>query len=690
MLAVAKELVIDGVKCIAYSTSSSDLAAITPYVSKFENEVCYTSGARAQGYINIEASFDIETTTVNFGTRTDPKYNAFMYHWQFAIGSTVVFGRYWDEYMLLLEFLEKKLNLDENKRLVIYSHFASYEFQFLRNFIYVENIFARKKRVVIKTQFNHCFEMRCSWALSNMALKKAIQNTPGAHFKKQSGDAFDYLKLRTPSTPMSDDELIYCYCDVAGLNEYLRHLLETDTIASLPLTSTGFIRRDVRKEVLKNPKNRDELRALALNEEQYFTCKIASRGGNCHGNAMFTNIELDTVSSYDRKSSYPAEMMVDLFPVSAFQVVRPSKENLDEFTNTHACLILLTLWNVKLKDFVPIPYIALAKCCRVEGKPLIDNGRIVKAKAITLAITDIDWHIIYNQYHFSDIEISKILIAEYGHLNNEFRYTLRDAFVQKCKLEGGDPYLYAKFKNKINAYFGMMLTDICSPEILYNPMALLPEDIWKEGEIDIDAMLNRYYGSRNSFLSYQHGIWVTANARYRHQQGIDACAEDTVYGDTDSVKYIGEHDNDFAKLNLEWLELCENNDISPSVRVNGKTTTLGVWEKEKTAEHFVFLGAKKYAYTVDGKLHITVAGLSKEKGAKWLEKHGGLNAFTIGTIIPKEFSGRTASKYIDVDEPYEITVNGETFTTGSSIATVPVTYEFGVSDDYLAYFTSIQ
>ena len=686
---MARKLNIDSRECIFYETS--DLQKLIPVIAAWKNEVCYAKGPNAQGYLNIESSFDIETTTVNLGSRSDPDYVGFMYHWQFAIRDICIFGRYWDEYMLLLEWLEQILELSDNKRLVIYSHFAAYEFQFLRNFIYVENTFCRKKRVVIKAQFNHCFEMRCSWALSNMSLGKAISNTPGAFFKKQSGKKFDYLKLRLPSTPLSDQEAIYCYCDVAGLNEYIRHLLEEDTIATLPLTSTGFLRRECRKAVLSNPRNINEIKALSLTPDQYVMCKTGSRGGNCHGNAMYTSLILDDVFSFDRKSSYPAEMIVDLFPVSRFRLIRPSKENLEEYTNTHACLMLLTFWGVRLKDYVPIPYIPIAKCVRSSDKPLIDNGRVVEAEYVTMILTDIDYKIIISQYHITEVQVSKILIANYGHLNNEFRLSLRELFVEKCRLEGGDKYLYNKFKNKINAYFGMMLTDICSPEIIYNPMALLPQDIWKEGEIDIDAMLTKYYNSRNTFLSYQHGMWVTANARFRHQEGIDCCAEDTVYGDTDSVKFIDEiHIKDFARLNEQWLALCESNDISPTVTVNGKKTTLGVWEQEKTAEQFVFLGAKKYAYTLNGELHITVAGLNKEDGAKWLSKNGGLDAFKIDTVVPKEFSGRTTSKYIDVDEPYEITINGETFTTGSSIATVPTTYEFGVSDDYLAYFTSVQ
>lgn len=657
-------------------------------------DICYTKGANTREFLNIPCAFDIETTTCNIGSRAEPDWIAFMYHWQFSFDGYCIFGRYWDEFMELLDNLRRDLRLNSDRRLVIYAHFMAYEFQFLRNFINVEKTFCRKKRVPIRVDFDNAFELRCSWALSNMSLAKAIENTPNAFFIKQSGDDFDYMKLRTPSTPLSDKEAIYCYCDVAGLIEYLRYQLKEDTIATIPLTSTGYVRRDFRHAVLKNEANRREINALKLSPLLYVMCKTGRRGGNCHGNAMFTNLILDNVGSYDRKSSYPAEMMVDLFPVSRFEPVRPSNENLSYAMGEKACLMELTFWNVRVKEVSSLPYIALAKCTRVSPRPVVDNGRIIEADYLSMIITDIDYRIIITHYSYTEVEISSIYVADYGHLNDEFRLTLREMFVEKCKLETGDQFLYNKFKNKINASFGMMLTDICSPEIIYDacpPFVNGKQSYWKTGDIDIESMLNRYYQSRNTFLSYQHGIWVTANARYRHQQGIDAVGEDVVYGDTDSVKFIEDHDADFKRLNEEWLALCDNNDISPSVHVNGKTTTLGVWEREKTATKFTFLGAKKYAYIdEDGNFKITVAGLNKKKGAKFLQTHGGLEAFTPSTVIPPEFSGRTTSHYIDVGAPFELTINGETFVTGSCIASVPTTYEFSVKPEYFEYYTSLR
>lgn len=643
-----------------------------------------------RAYFNVPCSFDIETTTYNMGTEENPKWIGFMYIWQFAFDNIAVCGRTWAEWIELLDYLKKWLNLTDYRRLPIYAHFAAFEFQFMRNFVRVEKVFARKKRVVVEADFNSAFQLRCSWALSNMSLGKAIGTVPNAHFVKQAGKDFDYEKVRLPNTSLTNMEYVYCLCDVLGLNEYLRHLLLEDDMTTIPMTSTGFIRRDVRSAVLENPSNRKQVTDLALTPRMYILCKTAARGGNCHANAQYANVELEDVKSKDRKSSYPAEMIVaDNYPVSAFREIRPSKENLEEVIETSACLIDIVFYDLGLKAPTPIPYISIAKCTRVHfaKDDYKDNGRILKCTAASMVITELDYKIIDSQYKWSGIYINNLYIAKRGYLNKEFRLNLLEKFKIKCELEFGDQYLYNKFKNKINAYFGMMLTDICNPTITYD---VTRDEPWKSEDVNIDALLSRYYGSPKSFQSYQHGIWVTANARYEHQLGINAAGADAVYGDTDSVKYVGEHEEDFKKVNERWLELCDKCDINPTVHANGKTYTLGLWETEKTADRFKTIGAKKYAAIYGDKLKITVAGLNKEDGAKWLLENGGLDKFEIGVEVPSSSSGRTISYYNDVKKPYKITIDGCEIILGSNIAVVPTTYTFGVSKDYLAYFTSIQ
>lgn len=642
-------------------------------------------------YMNIPTSFDIETTTINIGSAVEPKYIGFMYIWQFAIGDIAICGRTWAEFQDLLGVLKRTLKLKPHKRLPIYAHNASYEFQFMRNFIEVEKVFARKKRVIVTADFDSAFQLRCSWALSNMSLEKAINTVPNAKHGKLAGK-FDYKKIRTPETELSDMEYMYCYNDVMGLNEYLSHLLQTndDNFTTVPITSTGFIRREVRKAVLENPKNKKEVEALALSPRLYVYAKTGSRGGNCHASAFFTNVLLEYVKSKDRKSSYPAEMMVaDNFPVSGFREVRPSNDNFIESIATSACLFDITFYDLRLKAPTAIPYIAIAKCTRVKFSKdhLRDNGRVVACECANMIITEVDFNIIEMQYEYSGYVINSLYSAKRGHLNDEFRKTLYEAFVTKCSLESGDPYLYAKFKNKINAYFGMMLTDICNPTVIYDQSK---DEVWSQEVIDIESLLNKYYHSKRSFLSYQHGLWVTANARYELQMGINAVGLDCVYVDTDSVKYIDDHESDFQKVNERWLALCDNNDISPIVEMNGKKFILGLWETEKTADKFKTLGAKKYCCMYGDELKPTVAGLSKKLGGEYLKKHGGIDAFDIDTEVPAGDSGRTTSYYNDVKEPFHIEVEGCDIVVGSNIAIVEASYTFGVSEDYLRYYTSVQ
>lgn len=653
------------------------------------------SNGKGLTYINVPCAFDIEATTVEDTSFVDDEkhYIGFMYVWQFCYDDMVVMGRYWEEFLEFLMKLEDTLFLNQKRRLVIYIHYLAYEFQFIRNFVTITDMFARKKRVPMKFTFNDCFECRCSYFLSNMSLARFIKYTPQAKFQKQSGADFDYHVMRLPNTPLTELEKGYCYCDVRGLCEALAYLMIEHNLANIPLTSTGFLRNEVREAVFTNPKNKKVVDALQLNKETYILCKTASRGGNTHANAIYSNKILENMKSKDRKSSYPAEMVVGNYPVTPFKRGIPTKENLLSLVNEYACLLDITLYNVHLKKVQIMPYIPISKCThyykntKTEKHVILDNGRVTHADEISLVCTDVDFNIILSQYFIGDIEVRDIRISEYGKLNNEFRNKLMDFFEAKCKLEGGDKYLYDKFKNKVNAFFGMMLTDIANPEILYLNQI---DKVWDKSPLDLDSMLANHYKKRNTFLSYQHGIWVTANARKQLQIALDAVNEDGVYCDTDSVKYLGNHDADFERVNNDWLELCEKNDMKPYVDVNGKRIFLGKWEDDGEYAYFKTLGAKKYAYIdMEGEMHITVAGLSKDKGAEYLEKVGGIKAFAIGTTVPKSMSGRTVAYYNDTTEVKQLTIDGCTFSVGSNVAVVDATYTFGISDDYDEYLVGI-
>lgn len=651
------------------------------------NYMCYRKNVgrykKNPYYIELVNAFDIETTSYK------PLEIGFMYLWGCCIGNKhVIMGRTWEEFQTFIYRIHKTFDTSLNKRLVIYVHFLPFEFQFMHNFLDIEEVFAREKRVPIKVTTVTGIEFRCSYALTNMSLDKFCRNSRKCEYQKRSGEKFDYSKIRTASTQLSDEELAYQYCDVRGLCESITDKLEleSDNLSIIPITSTGYVRRDYRNVVTSNEDNFKKFQEIKLRPFLYALCKSATRGGNCHCNPLYSDVLLRDVTSYDKKSSYPFTMAVEKFPMTKFLRALPNE--CEELVKNYACLIDISFYDITIIDVCTIPYIAKAKCTSIQGAR-IDNGRVIKASSVSMVITDLDLKIIKKQYNYKDYEIRYLYVSEYGYLNYEFRRHLVDMFQIKTELESGDKYLYNKYKNKINSSFGMMLTDIAQEQILY----VKGNTMWECGDINVEQMLNRYYRSRNNFLSYQHGVWVTSHARYNLQKAIDITGSDTVYVDTDSDKFISDYDDEFVKLNEEIIAECESvPDCKAYAEVDGKRTYLGVWELDGRYDYFKSLGAKKYAYIKNGKkeVEITVAGLSKQKGADYINENGGMSIFCNGTVIPKGDSGRTTSKYNDDTDIYTITIDDCTFTTSSNIYIENTEYTFGQTEEYQDFIKEVQ
>lgn len=645
--------------------------------------------ARKGSYYNIDAAFDIEATTI----QGKEKPVAFMYQWQFCLHNNVCFGRTWEEFQTFIERLRKGFRLSDGTRLPVYVHNLQYEFQFFRNFFEIQNIFATEPRKVISCQISG-IEFRCSYKLSNMSLEKFCSSSKDCIYWKKDGEAFNYDKLRTPGTSLTDIEKEYCYCDVRGLCECIRDLMQTDNLATIPLTSTGYVRREARRAVKENPANHEKLKSLCVNEHKYILLRTARRGGNTHALALYSNEIIDNVKSKDKKSSYPASMLLYDYPMSPFLQIKGLKEFYKRLDMANmAMLIDVTFHGLTIKNMRTIPYIARAKCTQIDiHSSLFDNGRVIRTNSCSMVCTDVDFRIIVEQYTVEDIEINECYISEYAPLPKEFRECVRAMFIEKERLSTGDPYLYAKFKNKINALFGMMLTDICHPIIEYNPNGQTddidaPDGLFACELGDIEAQLQRYYKSHNSFLAYQWGVWVTAHSRAALQEGLNAVERDVLYTDTDSVKYIGDHEADFERLNNSIIELANKSDVPAYIDTPKGRVYLGTWEDDGEYTRFKTCGAKKYAYEDADGLHITVAGLNKKSGAEYIKEKGGIDAFNIGTVFPEKWAKRTVSYFNDEKEPYYITVTNERgekerILTGSNIAIVPTTYTLGITEEY--------
>lgn len=643
-------------------------------------------------YLEIPCAFDIETTNMykrRADGRIDPSMRpySFMYHWQMCIGFRVIFGRTWEEFQKTLSMMIREMHLGGGTRLVIYCHNLSYEMQFMRHFLSVSESFCKAERHPLKIVHDDAIEFRCSAALSNMSLKMFCKSENAIYYKMI--DKYNYAKIRTQATALTEDEQGYCYNDVRGLCECIGSLMRFDTLATIPMTSTGYVRRDARKAVKKNKKNRRIFRDSFLDADDYRHLRDAFRGGDTHAAARFSNQTLDNVTSFDIASSYPACMMSDKFPMSKFTKIKVSTFlKLRQQKGEFCFLIHAGLIEIECKAWHGIPYIPLAKTKSLSPDRVLDNGRILKASELSLWCTDIDLDIIHQEYSIKEIKIESVYVARADYLPREYRDVVLDYFVKKTKLKGADDpeslYMYGKSKNRLNALYGMMVMRLDTTLTEYTGIG---ETGYYTTITPLAETLEKYYKGRNNFLAYQWGVWVTVHARRRVHEMMNLIGRDLVYVDTDSVKFLNYellHKDRIADLN-ERLQKEAETAGAYADDLQGKRHYMGVFEYEGEYNRMRTLGAKKYVVDIDGNCYSTIAGVSKDAGQKYFTKKG-LDAFKIGAVI--EDSGHLVAYYND-DEIHEIEVDGCRMETASNIALIDDVYTIGVTGDYLSLIQNI-
>ena len=624
----------------------------------------------------------IEVFDENTPKKEDFRPFAFMYHWQFCLEDQVCFGRTWEEFSFLLYNLEHNMNLSKKNRLVIWVHNLGFEWQFMRQFLEFEEGFFLEERKPVRILTKGGIEFRCSYILSNMGLKKFCENEVGVTHYKLEGEKYDYTMLRTPLTQLSEYEQGYCYNDVRGLCECIASRMKEDTLASMPLTSTGYVRRELRINVGHNKKNRQYFLNSQLDEHLYTLCREAFRGGDTHANSERANqINLDGWGE-DIKSSYPAQIMLfEGYPFSAFAQM-PISYYLNHDMSGYALLMKVAFFNIRYDYhsdyYCGMPYIALSKCNKYSSEKVIDNGRVVYAEFLELTLTNIDFDIIRKEYKYDDVKLGELWASKSAPLSKEIRDTTMDYFRRKTLLDG-DPakkYEYMKAKNRLNSIYGCMVMKIDQSLITWDPEA----KEYKDDTPPLQEALAKFYKSRNNFLRYDQGLFITAAARLQLRTMLWKVGKDAIYCDTDSIKGVGDHLADFEKENEYRRSLAESKGAYAEDK-NGNVYHLGVWENEtenNPYQEFITLGAKKYAYRQGGKVKTTIAGVSKKAGADYFNKHG-LEAFKDGTVINE--SGHLTAYYND-DDVHQITVDHYTFTTASNVALVNTDYKIGITEEY--------
>lgn len=432
-----------------------------------------TKHGKRPDILDCVCAFDIEATNI------DTVEQAVMYIWQFQIEKEVtVFGRSWEEFDDLLRKICKAL--PDGCNLVVYVHNLSYEFSYLKG-IYdfkPEEVFAIQRRKVARCDMYDRIEFRCSYRLSNMSLRDFTRKYQVKHKKL---DDYDYDIPLYPWTDLTVEQLRYCQNDVLGLCEAVRTLLlwEHDTLISVPLTSTGFVRRECKK-ILRDNLGYTWAKKYFPSPRLYQYMRRCFRGGDTCANRWYIDETLTDVKSYDRSSSYPDVLVNCMYPVTPFVECTQhlTVDYLEKLIRRGRAIIMeIRLTHVRLKNrYWGDPYLTKDKSRNISPDAEVMNGRILSASSLEVVITEIDYQIIKAEYDY-DITILTYFKASKGMLPDCLRKYIIKLYRDKTELkglEGKTPEeteynerMYMKAKALLNAVYGMTATNPIKEVIEY-------------------------------------------------------------------------------------------------------------------------------------------------------------------------------------------------------------------------------
>lgn len=620
-------------------------------------------------YKDLICAFDIETSR-------DPVIEqSWMYIWMFQVDDFyTVLGRTWEE------FKEFQRRIRENlygNTLVVFVHNLSYEFSFMKGQwdFSEEDVFCTDLRKVLKVD-QPGFEFRCSYFLANMSLGEFAKRY--GKTKKESGERFNYKDIRYPWTPLRRKQRKYCIADVVSLVQAVKGLMKANdrTLYTLPLTQTGFVRNETRKEMKKY--NHNQLYAMLPDGELMKYLLWLFRGGNTHSNRFYTNFVLKMpVETDDLSSAYPAEAVLNPKPMTEFvewtdERAMKLEHLVDLMTEGYALIIHFVAYGVCMRDPIDgFPYIPRHKCKNLTNA-VIDNGRVVKADFLEFCCNDQDFRIMMEQYDFDDIRVEHLFSASYKPLPCFLTDYIINLYHQKTALKGVDPLAYMISKERINCVYGMMVqSSQFRDSIKFRDGGFYPE------HSDLNELVRKY--NRKAFLNFAWGCWITSGTRLTLQRGLNEAAKQhkwAYYTDTDSIKHPP--GLDLSGINNEILEKAKAAGAYAEDK-DGKVHYMGLFEKEDPYSQFITMGAKKYAYIKNGKIGVTVAGVGKEKGAMELARKGGLEAFKAGFTFT--LAGGTEAVYND---NVDLTVQreGHSLRIRDNVVLRDSTYTLGLTAEY--------
>lgn len=315
---------------------------------------------------------------------------------------------------LIQWYLEKikQLNLSEDRVLITYIQNVSFDLSYLAP--YIQKFLPDKERrsglydgahkIIYYKQGG--LEFKCTYLLSGQSLEKWSNDMDVEH-KKQVG-LYDYDRIIYQDTEIDEASQIYDKYDVLAMQESFDKQLKLhdDNITTVPLTSTGYPRRKLRKSCNDTDylqkyfyDNRIDAHTLLFNLHSY-------AGGYTHNNRLLKSTVIkvtDLIEKYgkdvkighgDFRSHYPSQLRSYPMAWGRFSIYYHITEhdayfrkhghniNIDDICNmypTYSSITHIRFYHMTLKDNnITMPFMQYAKITRSQ-KLIMKDGKWIKA-----------------------------------------------------------------------------------------------------------------------------------------------------------------------------------------------------------------------------------------------------------------------------------------------------------------------
>lgn len=591
------------------------------------------------------------------------------------------------EFIDYLKNLIDTFDLNPSRRIFCYFHNLSFDLSYLLPWIQMylpdyENrsgIYDGRNRII--TYVQGCFEFRCTYLLSACSLERWCEEMNAEHKKKVG--LYDYNRELFQDSELDLDSALYDEYDILSMEDCLRAQMQAynDTLGSIPLTSTAYIRRILRNACQADKNYRKDIFLRSMIDADAYGCLLKSyAGGYTHQNRFLKcktiyagrlntwpdkKLTLDlrgkTIKHKDFRSHYPSQMRSYMLPWGAVDYYYNIK-NAEDYRKIYGHYITpadlfnmypkyTTISEVRIRDLrlknknISMPFMQNSKMFdTIEGQfyNANDNGRsLATSGEFTTFVDNLTLKILADQY---DLEGHIVILKVYRFENTKcpepIARVIDDLFKKKsdykieykrCKKKYGENdertitalFNLNQSKKLLNAIYGCCSTAIVRTKDDIDWIGYYDEDntdvtdpyisTIPDTPAEKQAIIDKFYRSRNSFLPYQVGVMICASARYELYEFIKTIGYDNVlYCDTDSIFYISDQE---TERNVKQLNATKHKTAPFIVNSKGEEVYYDVFEDEPEIVAFRGLHSKCYAVVEESdeglELTATIAGVPK-------------------------------------------------------------------------------